>query len=368
MKIHQVKIDFNVTVEITRFVYVYIIEAESLYLIDSGVFGCEKQIIDYLDTIGRDISEIKGIFLTHAHPDHIGSAAWFQENTGCKIYASEGEKRWIEDIDLEFKERPIPNFYKLAGRSSKVDVVVKDGDVIELEDGIKVRVMRTAGHSCDEVSYLIDDNMFIGDSVPVKGDIPIFIDEQEMKKTLDILEVIEGVETYYPAWDHIYSKAEMQQKITEAKELINMLKKTVTKLDDGGAIEGLVDKVCDKLGMPMLKMNPLFSKSIDCLRKEAEKMACFFIVDTYIDEAKGRGSYDDYIEKVKPIVESYGGEYLARSEKVTALSPLRKPNRVIIIRFPSRKKLEECFASDEYRQIMHERIDSVDARALIVEE
>ena len=66
-------------------------------------------------------------------------------------------------------------------------------------------------------------------------------------------------------------------------------------------------------------------------------MACFFIVDTYIDEAKGRGSYDDYIEKVKPIVESYGGEYLARSEKVTALSPLRKPNRVIIIRFPSRK-------------------------------
>ena len=83
-------------------------------------------------------------------------------------------------------------------------------------------------------------------------------------------------------------------------------------------------------------------------------MACFFIVDTYIDEAKGRGSYDDYIEKVKPIV--------------TALSPLRKPDRVIIIRFPSRKKLEECFASDEYRQIMHERIDSVDARALIVEE
>ena len=92
--------------------------------------------------------------LTHAHPDHIGSAAWFQENTGCKIYTSEGEKRWIEDIDLEYKERPIPNFYKLAGRSSKVDIVVKDGDVIELEDGIKVRVIRTAGHSCDEVSYL----------------------------------------------------------------------------------------------------------------------------------------------------------------------------------------------------------------------
>ena len=71
MKVHQIKIDFHVTEQISRFVYVYIIEANSLYLVDSGVFGCEKQIIDYLDSIGRNISEIKAIFLTHAHPDHM---------------------------------------------------------------------------------------------------------------------------------------------------------------------------------------------------------------------------------------------------------------------------------------------------------
>ena len=97
-------------------------------------------------------------------------------------------------------------------------------------------------------------------------------------------------------------------------------------------------------------------------------MDCFFIIDVYIDENKGRGSYDDYIGKVKPIVENYGGEYLVRTENVTALSPLRKPDRLIIIRFPSREKLDDCFASDEYRRIMHERADSVDARAVIVED
>ena len=31
MKVHQIKIDFNVTEQIKRFVYVYILEAESLY-------------------------------------------------------------------------------------------------------------------------------------------------------------------------------------------------------------------------------------------------------------------------------------------------------------------------------------------------
>ena len=269
MKVHQIKIDFHVTEQISRFVYVYILEADSLYLIDSGVFGCEKLISDYLDSIGRNIAEIKGIFLTHAHPDHIGSAAWFQEHTGCRIYASEGEKRWIEDIDLQFKERPIPNFYQLAGKSSKVDVVVKDGDKIELEDGATVSVIRTAGHSCDEVSYFACGNMFIGDSVPVKGDIPIFIDELEMRKTLRILKDIKGVKTYYPAWDQTYTAEMMESKLNEAGELVNLLKKRVSELDEGAELSVLVDQVCDRLKMPMLKSNPLFGRTIECLRKEA---------------------------------------------------------------------------------------------------
>ena len=96
-------------------------------------------------------------------------------------------------------------------------------------------------------------------------------------------------------------------------------------------------------------------------------MSCYFAVDVYIDQARGRGTYDDYIEKVKPIVESYGGEYLVRTESVTALSPKRNPDRAILIRFPSREKLDACFSSAAYRRIMHERADSVDARALILE-
>lgn len=97
-------------------------------------------------------------------------------------------------------------------------------------------------------------------------------------------------------------------------------------------------------------------------------MSCYFIKDVYINEDKGRGLYDDYIKEVKPIVESYGGIYLARSENITSLSKNRKPNRVIIIKFPSREKLDECFSSKEYKEIMNKRIDSVDAKALIVEE
>ena len=46
-------------------------------------------------------------------------------------------------------------------------------------------------------------------------------------------------------------------------------------------------------------------------------MSCYFIVDTYIDDNKNRSEYEEYIALVKPIVESYGGAYLVRSNKIS---------------------------------------------------
>lgn len=115
--IHQVKINFNVTPEIKRFVYVYIIAGEKgCYLIDSGVAGSETIIEKELTQMGRSISDVKALFITHAHPDHIGGAAVLKRASGCQIYASAGEASWIANIDLQFKQRPIPDFYQLVQR------------------------------------------------------------------------------------------------------------------------------------------------------------------------------------------------------------------------------------------------------------
>ena len=40
---------------------------------------------------------------------------------------------------------------------------------------------------------------------------------------------------------------------------------------------------------------------------------------------------------------------------------------MIIIRFPNREKLDECFASEEYRRIMALRTETVRAKAFIAE-
>jgi uncharacterized protein (DUF1330 family) len=96
-------------------------------------------------------------------------------------------------------------------------------------------------------------------------------------------------------------------------------------------------------------------------------MAAFFIISTQIKGEISRGSYDKYIEIVKPIVEKYGGKYIVRSEKISYLNKQWNPDRVIIIEFPSKETIYECFSSFEYKKIENLRADTVISNAIIVE-
>lgn len=64
-------------------------------------------------------------------------------------------------------------------KSSVVDCVAADGDRIELEEDFTVQVLGTPGHSADEVTYIVTGLPFIGDSVPVTGDIPIYVNKDD---------------------------------------------------------------------------------------------------------------------------------------------------------------------------------------------
>lgn len=59
--------------------------------------------------IGNSRQTINALILTHSHPDHIGAARSIKEGYDSCIYACQGEKDWIEDTGLQYKERPIPN-------------------------------------------------------------------------------------------------------------------------------------------------------------------------------------------------------------------------------------------------------------------
>ena len=94
-------------------------------------------------------------------------------------------------------------------------------------------------------------------------------------------------------------------------------------------------------------------------------MAVYMLVDTKI---KDLDAYEEYKHKAKPIVESYGGEYLARGGYTTVPeNELWTPTRMVIVRFPSRKDAEAFLDSDEYAPVKAIRNKHADATLTIID-
>lgn len=267
-RIHRLKISFNVTPEIERFVYMYIIEGKQhLYLIDAGVDGTEKLVSYYLSSIGKSMKDIAALFVTHSHPDHIGGACEIKKLSNCKVYACHSERGWIENIDKQFEERPIPNFYKLLNKSVEIDKSLKDGDVIELEDDVTLQVIDSRGHSLESLSYYLvqDKVLFTGDAIPVVNDIPIYVSAKQSMATLEKLSNIKNVNLYLSAWDKEKDSESGVKAINDGLAHLKRIDAEVREIcceHPNESENELFNIACERLKMQQFNVNPLFKKSI----------------------------------------------------------------------------------------------------------
>ena len=205
-KIHLLKLDFEIQVntetKLQRFVNIIIILGEKITLIDTGVKTSFSHIQDYLQVNGREISEIDRIILSHAHPDHIGTAAKLKEISGCKIIAHQAEKDWMENIQLQFNERPVPGFFNLVDTSILVDEYISLNQVIEIEQNIHLEIFHAPGHSKGSINILFQEDgiLFTADSIPLKGDIPNYDNFPQLIKTVDDINNRNGYHTLLSSW------------------------------------------------------------------------------------------------------------------------------------------------------------------------
>lgn len=266
--VHLIRKEFKVTPVVNRYVNIYLIEGQQgCYLIDSGVSGTEHLIDQYMKSIGKSIKDIKGLFLTHSHPDHIGAASEIKKMSNCMIYAPKKELSWIENIDNQFRERPIPNFYGLLSESVDVDYPIEDGMLCRLEDGVEIKCISTSGHSHGSMSFLLNGNViFIGDAIPVVNDIPIFVDYKETIYTINKLSGIKGISYFCPAWDDVYDAGSFETTTTASLQMLEKLKKAAVEVNQNIDVTDEMDKVriiLEKSELIQFAGNPLVVKSIE---------------------------------------------------------------------------------------------------------
>lgn len=159
-----------------------LVSGDSSWLIDSGMAGDVDQIVAELQRGGFELSSLRFVLLTHAHADHMGSAAELVRRSGARVLAHRQEVPYVEQGDALPASSSLTRFLlQLAQRvltahpSPKVDRALKDGDVVEVMGGL--RVVHTPGHTPGSICLYQPEQrlLFCGDLLfnkhPVTGRI-----------------------------------------------------------------------------------------------------------------------------------------------------------------------------------------------------
>ena len=111
------------------------------------------------DTVKNLGAEVKYILLTHGHFDHIMGLNDLKEALKAEAV--------INKNDLELSGK-INDFTRMFNQPEAVpptyEKFVDDGDIIQVGD-MKIKVITTPGHTEGGVCYLVDENLFSGDTL-----------------------------------------------------------------------------------------------------------------------------------------------------------------------------------------------------------
>jgi len=151
--------DDVIKLDCTKGSHVYAVTGgDGVTLIDTSVPGKGEAILSELEAYGVHPDGVRRILLTHHDVDHIGSAAFLQEKTGCDIYIHPKDYPYIMEGE---KRDGIKRFIGALMKVQKPKEVKRiEGDFIG-----DFAVIPSPGHTRGHTAYRFRDVLFLGDLV-----------------------------------------------------------------------------------------------------------------------------------------------------------------------------------------------------------
>lgn len=146
---------------------IYLVEDDQGILLLDGLSRADvEQVCDYITaTLGRPISDLKLVVVTHMHPDHAGGAALLRKRTGVPIAAHPDARNWYTglagrtahaiDVGLTWwvaKRLGKPRRHIWYNPVLTADILLQDGQSLPIFSDWQV--LYTPGHTNHDISLL----------------------------------------------------------------------------------------------------------------------------------------------------------------------------------------------------------------------
>lgn len=147
------------------FVNAFLIDSDEVTLVDTGTPGSVEKILEAVQAIGRQVTDLRHILVTHCHPDHAGSLAALKQSTGAPAYMHPTDAAIVRTGKIprgDFKPAPglINNvlfriFIGFGGAeidAAEIEHEIQDGDELAIARGI--RAIHVPGHCAGQLAFL----------------------------------------------------------------------------------------------------------------------------------------------------------------------------------------------------------------------
>ncbi len=158
-----------------RYMSAFIVKGKEVALVDTGQPSRLDIVREAIKAYGFNVADITSIFITHSHPDHSGNVGGLlREAPRAVAYIHPlGVAQLIDpSLEADMRKKVLPAYmHPQIGEMVPVAPerirTVKDGDVFDLGDGERLRVIYAPGHQPDGIVLYEEKNrgLFINDLV-----------------------------------------------------------------------------------------------------------------------------------------------------------------------------------------------------------
>lgn len=173
-------------VEASHTNFILIVDGDEVTLGDSGYPKDRDLVETSVREVGRSLSDVAAVLLTHAHVDHLGSAEWLRQDFGVPVHCHTDEAAQAHgELEQRISEQDIlVRLWRPGVLMFLLNVVARGGlnpthvaEVTTFSDGAHLDVpgqpvaVHTPGHTSGHVGFHLPDR-----GVLITGDALITVD------------------------------------------------------------------------------------------------------------------------------------------------------------------------------------------------